>query len=365
MLLARLAATVGGAALTAYTVLAAVRSVVLPRATPIYLNELVVRTLRAALNLFTKRDNSFSRRDRVLAFLGPLALLSLPGVWITLILLAFTAIFWGTGIDPLSEAFVTSGSSVFTLGFARPEGTGRAAVAFVEAGLGVGLLALLISYLPTIYGAFAKREALVASLEVRAGLPPSPVELLTRYSRVHLLASIDEELFSRWEEWFLEIEESHTSIPALAYFRSPQPARSWITAAGCVLDTAAIYESLMVHPPSGHAPVMMRTGFFTLRRIADAFGIAYDDDPHPDDPISVSRREFDLVCVELSAAGVELRRDREAAWLAFRGWRVNYDRVLVALAHHIDAPEGRWSSDRPAITPPEPVRRPRRGRRRQ
>ena len=59
-----------------------------------------------------------------------------------------------------------------------------------------------------------------------------------------MLDRIDDELFLNWEQWFLEIEESHTSIPALAYFRSPQPERSWITAAGCVLDTAAIYDAL-------------------------------------------------------------------------------------------------------------------------
>ena len=93
--------------------------------------------------------------------------------------------------------------------------------------------------------------------------------------------------------------------------------------------------------------MMMRTGFFALRRIADGFGVVHDPDPKPSDPVSVSRRDFDLMTVELQAADVPLRSDHDAAYAAFAGWRVNYDTVLVALAHHIAAPEGRWSSDRP------------------
>ena len=91
---------------------------------------------------------------------------------------------------------------------------------------------------------------------------------------------------------------------------------------------------------------MLRTGFLALRRIADYFGIAYDPDPRPDDPITVSRREFDLLCVELEAAAVPLKPDRDQAWRDFAGWRVNYDEVLVALCALTMAPPAKWSSDR-------------------
>ena len=50
----------------------------------------------------------------------------------------------------------------------------------------------MISYLPTIYGAFSRREALVGMLEVRAGLPPSPAEMLTRYERIGWLGRLDD-----------------------------------------------------------------------------------------------------------------------------------------------------------------------------
>ena len=104
-------------------------------------------------------------------------------------------------------------------------------------------------------------------------------------------------------------------------------------------------------PPSdgedAYAALCLRTGYLSLRRIAEYFGLPFDPDPLPTDPISVSRREFDLMCFELIAADVPIKEDRDRAWQDFQGWRVNYDAVLVGLAKMIMAPEGRWSSDRP------------------
>jgi hypothetical protein len=45
-----------------------------------------------------------------------------------------------------------------------------------------------------------------------------------------------------------------------------------------------------------------------------------------------------------------VKDDRDAAWRAFVGWRVNYDSVLVGLSELIMAPEAPWSSDRGLIS---------------
>ena len=68
-----------------------------------------------------------------------------------------------------------------------------------------------------------------------------------------------------------------------------------------------------------------------MREVAGFFGFDYDDRPAPDDPISVTRDEFDELCERLGDAGVPLRADRDQAWRDFAGWRVNYDRVLITL----------------------------------
>jgi hypothetical protein len=49
--------------------------------------------------------------------------------------------------------------------------------------------------------------------------------------------------------------------------------------------------------------------------------------------------------------------DRDGAWRAFAGWRVNYDAVLIALAGLVMAPYAPWSSDRSTtLRPPWRVR---------
>ena len=58
----------------------------------------------------------------------------------------------------------------------------------MEAAIGLGLLALVISYFPTIYGAL-RREVAVTDLSVPAGTPPKPWEML---ERAHLAGYLHE-----------------------------------------------------------------------------------------------------------------------------------------------------------------------------
>ncbi len=186
---------------------------------------------------------------------------------------------------------------------------------------------------------------LVAQLEVRAGNPPSGVHLLVqsqRMERFHLL----DDFWVTWQAWFTELEETHTSIGVLSFFRSPQAHRSWVTASGAVLDGAALRLSAVDLPFDPEAGICVRAGFFALRAISDYYGIPYDADPHPGDPISISKDEFMQACDELVEAGIPVHDDREKAWFDFTGWRVNYDVPLLSLAGFIMTPYAPWSSDR-------------------
>lgn len=363
MIVVRIAVALVGVLLVFITLFSALKTVVVPRAVQSLPTRIHFVMMRRFFLKLAPPSMDYERRDKVLAFYAPLSLVTLPAMWVVLVIGGFTAIFWGSGVDPLAEAFATSGSSLLTLGFDRPKATGHVTLAFVEAAIGLGLVSLMISYLPTIYGAFSRREGLVGMLEVRAGLPPSPAELLSRYQRIKRLDRLDDDVFEPWEAWFMDVEESHTSHSSLVFFRSPHPERSWITAAGCVLDTAALTASTLDRPHDARCDVLLRTGYLTLRRIADSFGIAYDSNPQPGDPISVSQREFDLLCVELRAIDIPLKADLQQAWVDFAGWRVNYDKVLVALCGMVVAPPGRWSSDRAEAVPMVPrIRKPSSGR---
>ena len=342
----------------------AVRTFVVPRGLPVALSRGVFVVLRRVFLRGGRSD--YEALDHRMAFYAPTALLTLPMVWLSGVLGAFAVMYWAIDQESAWTALETSGSSLLTLGFQHPGSRVTTALSFVEAAMGLTLLALLITYLPTIYGAFSRREVFVSLMEGRAGSPPWGVTMLERYQRIGMLDRSDE-LWERAELWFSDIEESHTSLGALSFFRSPQREHSWVTTAGAVLDAASLQlSSLDLATPDPHAALCVRSGYLSLRRIAAYFDIPFDPDPAPDDPISVARDEFDEALRRLEAAGSPIREDREQAWRDFRGWRVNYDAVLVALAALVVAPQAPWSSDRigaePSAVPRLRIRRKRRDR---
>jgi len=331
-----------------YITTSAIRTFVLPRADNAWLSKMVFRTVYSLFNIYLRRAHTYEQRDKVLALFGPIVLLTLPIVLLALLIIAFTPLYWAIGVPSWYNSFLLSGSSLLTLGYAGVADKGIIAmiISFNQAALGMIMVALLIAYLPTIYTAFSSREKQVALLEIRAGTPPSAVTLLGRVFRNGGTVDDLDDVWARWEDWFAQIEENHTSLSVLIFFRSQQPDRSWITAAGAVLDAASLMDSVVDRPRSTPSVMMIRGGYIALRKIADFFNIDYKSDVTADDPISITREEFDEACAELEAMGVPLVADRDLAWQNFRGWRVNYDHVLVVLARIIAAPYAPWSSDR-------------------
>jgi hypothetical protein len=333
-----------GAAAVIATFLSALRTVVLPRAVPARLARAVFLSLRIAYDVRLKRVTSYEARDAVMATYGPFSLLALLQAWLIVTYFAFVAIWWSIGRS-LRDSLDLSGSSITTLGFQHPPGLPGVFIAVTEAISGLVLLALLITYLPALYSAFKSREFLVAKLEVRAGQPPSGARLLWRYSRLGRMEQLTE-VWKDWEDFFIDIEESHTSFPALTFFRSPQPGHSWVTASGAVLDGAALRASSVDLPPDVEAQLALRAGYIALRRICTYYRVPFPEDPQRGDPISVRRDEYDAALQLMADGGVPLRADRDEAWLDFTGWRVNYDATLLAMAALTMAPYAEWSSDR-------------------
>ena len=99
------------------------------------------------------------------------------------------------------------------------------------------VLGLLIAYLPTIYSAFSRREVMVGQLATFTGQTPSGVEILRR---AHMMERFQllEDLWVQWQGWFAELEETHTSLAVVNFFRSPAAHRSWASAKPASFATA-------------------------------------------------------------------------------------------------------------------------------
>ena len=334
-----------GIAIVLGTIYSALRSFVLPRGARDPLTGFDFFIYRTLFNLLLVPIKSYTTRDRILAYYAPIALLTLVPVWFILVTIGYMLVYWALGIGSWFEAFRLSGSSLLTLGFATSQEPIITVFIFSEATLGLMMVALLIAYLPTIYSAFSRRENAVRMLEVRAGNPPSSEEMILRFNRIHGMDRLTKQ-WAIWENWFADIEESHTSLAGLVYLRSHVPGLSWITAAGTVLDAASLKLSVIEAPQDPQAALCIRSGYLALRQIADFYRIQYPSDPkYPDDPISITRVEFEETCDRFREAGIPLKENLDQSWIDFAGWRVNYDTVLLALADLTDAPEAQWITD--------------------
>lgn len=335
-----------GLVIVAMTIFSALSTFVLTRAARSQLNRVVFGIMRRIFDFVLRFTPTYEQRDQIMAYYSPISLIMLVPAWYFLILMGYAAMYWSLGVGDWFADIRYSGSSLLTLGFATSDVPIVTALSFSEALIGLIMVALLMAYLPTMYSAFSRREQAVSMLEVRAGNPPSALEMLLRFNRIHGLDKLGD-YWKTWEAWFADIEESHTTLPALVFFRSPRSDNSWITASGAILDSAAITLSAVDIPYEPSGALSIRAGYLALRRITNYFDIPNPQNPkYPADPISIKREEFDELLSKLSAAGVPLKTDREQAWKDFAGWRVNYDRALVVLCALVMAPEAPWSSDR-------------------
>jgi len=328
------------------TLFSALSTFVLPRSARSQLNRIVFGLLRRIFNFILHFAKTYPRRDAIMAYYAPIGLMLLLPTWYILISIGYAAMYCALGVGDLFAVFRLSGSSLIGLGFEASETLFVTLLVFTEAVIGLILVAMLIAYLPTMYAAFSRREQVVNMLEVRAGSPPSALEMLLRFNRIHGLEKLSD-YWKTWEAWFADVEESHTTLPALIFFRSPRPENSWVTAVGAVLDAASITLSAVEIPYDASAALCIRAGYLALRRVANYFDIPNPQNPHyPENPICVDREEFDDILNQLAAAGLPIKTDREQAWRDFAGWRVNYDRALILTCGLVMAPYASWSSDR-------------------
>lgn len=337
------------------------RSVVLPRAVPARLARFTFLAVRNALLLRLRLAgrSDYETRDHVFALQAPLGVFAQLATWSALIMVCFAALFWslsGEGLTGTSirQAVELSGSSMVTLGIDHPQGLLRHLLAFLDAGVGLALLALVITYLPSLYGAFARREALITKLVVRSGSPPSGLSLLTRTWELARLEQL-EEVWDNWENWFIDLGESHTTFPQLSFFRSPHPRNHWVLSAEAVLDGAALLISTCEVERQARSEMCLDAGVSALVMIADFLGIPHRPPPSEDVQITLPREKFEDARQRLADAGVPVRDHGEEAWQAFRTLRARYEPLIAVLGRMTDAPRSDWSSwseEGPRHSPP-------------
>jgi hypothetical protein len=321
--------------------------IVVPRPTPGRLRlarHLVPPTWRA-WRWIASRSRTGLRRDALLGLYAPGCAVLLLAMWLAVLLLGDGLVLYGLRDElrpvphDLLESVYFAGTAVLTLGFGDVVATGVAArfVVLVSAAMGLGVVALVITFLFSLFGSYQRREVLVVTLSARAKSPPSAVTLLEAYARLDLVDELPD-LFREWETWEAEVLDTHVAYPLLGYFRSSHDNVSWISALGAVLDAAALVLTTIQGIPRGRAEITKRVGAHLVEDISNNLRLSGDGS-------AVDQEQFAEVYRRLGEAGYDLEPE-EAAWRSFEHARGTYAARLEALANYWATPATEWVGER-------------------
>ncbi len=243
-----------GVGLIAVMLWDALETIVLPRRVVNLrrLTALFYRVTWASWSAFGRHLGSKRGQENYLWLYGPLSVLVLLGVWAAGLLIGFALLRNAAGGESFWHSVYLSAVTFFTVGVAAPGPitTLDRVLTVIEGASGFSFLALVISYLPTFYQGFSRREVTITMLDARAGSPPSTVVLLRRHYQNGQMIDLNG-FFSEWEHWAAELLESHLSYPVLGYFRSQHENENWLATLTLVLDASALvaatFDGVLAH----------------------------------------------------------------------------------------------------------------------
>jgi hypothetical protein len=282
-------------------------------------------------------------REALLSAFAPVSVLILLGVWVTQQIVGFALIWWGIGgIDgavTFGDHLYYSGVVYFTLGFGElvPAAAVPRIGALVEAFAGVLTTALVIGYLPALYGAYGERERRLMTLDDGGEDRITPTNLVIARAPDGDHHELDG-FFKEWEDWIAGVIETHTTFPMLAFFRSKDPGQNWVTAVGLVTD-AALHVQMVKGAQGGQA-------YWTIRRAIQLFQTIIGNNdladylvpPDPEVGAALFRELYD----RMGEHGFDLV-DFDTARALGQELRSMYGPAMEFLIDELVAPRGFWS----------------------
>ncbi len=291
------------------------------------------------------------KREAFFSFYGPLSLVFLLVLWAGGMVLGFGLIFHSMGSpfhDPIqkpgfrSDLYV-SGTTVFTLGLGdvTPLSAPSRELIILEAGTGLGFLAVVMGYFPVLYGAFSRREVSISLLDARAGSPPTAAELMRRHSYEGAEADLSM-LLVEWERWSAELLESHISYPLLCYFRSQHTHQSWLSALTAILDASA----LLIAGVRGHEARQAQLTFAMARHALVDLSQVFSLTPKNNCPDRLPPERYEELYQLLCQSGVSVCRDGQS-YQRLGEMRALYEGYAETLSEYLRMPLPPWIASHP------------------
>jgi Ion channel len=289
------------------------------------------------------------RREMMLGIFAPLVMVLLLWGWVFGLILGFGLVFYGLrgGLHPapldLGAAMYYAGTSLLTIGYGDIIATDGAARFFSisAAAAGLGTVAVVLTFLFSLFASFQRREVFVVMLDARGSTPPSGLALLEAHAAFGLVADLPK-LFEQGQIWCAEVLDTHLAYPVLCYFRSSHVDVSWLAAIGALLDASTLMMAAIDGVPTGQAALLHEVGAHLIHDVGKYFSLLTDGD------VLVEQAEFRQGCERLAAAGYRLR-DIEQAWPDFCRLRSEYSGTLNSMARYWAITPATWIGDRSPI----------------
>ena len=404
-LFSRSSAMILGLLLFIATTTSLLRTAVVPRALHSGISQGVATGVRGIFWGVARLRKDYVKRDGILAWTGPMIIVAWLLSWLFLYVIAYGLWIYGLhGGKDLWQAMQQSGSSLFTLGFAAPQSADSTIIDFLAAATGPIVIALLIGFLPTIYGSYIDREVEVTIHGSFAGQPAWGPELLARIAMTNQIDRLPD-LYETWGRWAAQIRLTHVTYPVLIFVRSPRATRNWLVSLLSTLDAASLqlavnrtlpraqaisalmagsqtlevlyatlfsrpplrsrlrFRGLMISRPSARPFGSSEVPGVTRKMVAVEIASASDTaeglptsivenlEKQESKPIDLTREDFDHAVAVLKDAGFPVEVEGDEAWQQFQIARSRYEYTAYMIAEAIDAVPAPWSGPRKIPTP--------------
>ena len=388
-----------GLLIVVFTMVSLLRTVIVPRPLRSSLSGLVTWGVWWTTRGISALRRTYAGRDQVLAWTGPIMILTMLLAWLVGFLFGYAMLIYGISGMDFSQALRQSGSSLLTLGFAGGTTEDQTIIDFVAATTGPVIIAMLVGYLPTIFQTYLEREVLVTTLSTIGGEPAWGPEFLARIT----MAGSHEETpryFDEWAEWAARLRMTHMTYPTLMYVRGSRANRHYVVALLAMLDAAALKVSLSMSedrhpayrlllqgtqafetlyvvlgaPKKGRQRIPIVGNYMPLKNqspLVSSHLPAWSDELRAvhaaaahDSSFAMSRMhalqlgldrqrsstltrdQFNKAVAMMSEAGMVIERDLDEAWAMFRDIRKHYEFPAYGMAFKLDVAPAPWTGPR-------------------
>lgn len=358
-----------GIVLTAGTVLAMVKSMLMPRAARSLVATGIHRAVGAVVRAPLGLVRSYRGQDRWLALAPPIAILLELATYVAILIGSLGLVVYGTTGLTLGQALYQSGSTLTTLGIVEPVNVASAITVYVAAFLGLVVIAIFIGYLMALSAAFTARESPMVQLAALAGEPAWGPMILLRAHRLGMPIGAAPDA-AAWTDWIATTRMNQQVSPVLSAMRSTSHRRHWAVSFLAVLDAAALRTAIGDDRPDPADVQLLAVGALALDLMADRGGPAERDTnweieeavlaavrgdaaagPAPDrDAVGLERSDVDAALDGLRAAGIAIA-DADAAWARFARLRAAYYPSAARIAADLHAVPAPWSGPRRPAAP--------------